>query len=272
MIRDLRLFVSDIDGTLVRDDKSLSRTVVAAVGRLQAAGVPVALISARPPSGMEWIAAELGLSTPIAAFNGGTIIHPDGRVLSASRLSPQAAERTLALIDRPGVVKWLFNTGRWYAERADGHHDIRERKSANQEPTFGADFSAILDAVDKIVAVSDDQGLLVELEGVVRQALGADTTVSRSQVYYLDITAPGANKGDGLAALAAAVGAALEDVAVIGDQRNDVAMFRRAGLSIAMGQAPDEVRAVAEHNTASNDEDGVAKAIDDILLPILRDG
>src|SRR5262249_39798805 len=138
MTGELRLFVSDVDGTLVRSDKSLSEPVVAAIGRLQAAGLMVSLISARPPSGVSWIAKELGLSSPIAAFNGGTIVGPDGQVLSAARLLPQVAERALELIRRPGVVCWLFSAGRWYAERADGLHDVRERKSANQEPTFGA--------------------------------------------------------------------------------------------------------------------------------------
>lgn len=270
MTIDLRLLVSDVDGTLVRSDKSLSDGVVAAARRLEAAGVPMSLISARPPSGMLWIAEKLGLTLPIGAFNGGTIVDPDGTILSAARLSPDVAQRALELIERPGVMTWLFSAGRWYAERPDDHHDIRERKSANQEPTFGADFTGLLGAVDKIVAVSDDHGLLRALNAVVAQALGTNATVAQSQVYYLDITAPSANKGDGVAALAAAAGVSLENVAVIGDQRNDMAMFARAGLSIAMSQGPDEVRAAAMRVTGSNDEDGVAQAIDDILLPMVR--
>jgi Cof subfamily protein (haloacid dehalogenase superfamily) len=270
MTADLRLVVSDVDGTLVRSDKSLSEPVIAAVERLKAAGVAVSLISARPPSGMVWIAKELRLSAAMAAFNGGTIIAPDGKVLSASRLPEHIAEQALELIGRPGVIRWLFSAGRWYAERADGIHDARERKSANQEPTFGGEFSGLLGAVDKIVAVSDDHVLLAGLEETVAQVLGKNATVARSQLYYLDITAPAANKGDGVDALAAAAGMALENVAAIGDQRNDMAMFGRAGFSIAMGQAPKEVRAAADRMTVSNDEDGVAKAIDEILLPMIR--
>jgi Cof subfamily protein (haloacid dehalogenase superfamily) len=266
----LGLLVSDIDGTLVRGDKSLGDPVVAAVKRLQAAGVPISLISARPPSGMLWIAERLGLTAPIGAFNGGTIVNPDGTIVSAARLSPEVAKRTLELIDRPGIVTWLFGEGRWYASRLDDLHDVRERQSANQEPVTGADFATLLGAVDKIVAVSDDAELLAGVEGAVSQAVGQEATVGQSQVYYLDITAASANKGDGVAALAAAMGVALEDVAVIGDQRNDLAMFRRAGLSIAMGQGPEAVRAAAMRVTGSNEEDGVAQAIDDILLPMLR--
>jgi len=267
-----RLLVADIDGTLVRSDKSLSEQTIAAARRLMAAGVPIALISARPPSGMLWMAQALGLTTPLAAFNGGTIIQPDGRILSAARLSPETAQQALALIDRPGVVKWLFRAGRWHVDRLDGTHDVAERKAANQQPIVGGDFGQLLDAVDKIVAVSEDHAMLAGLEPQVAGALGTAATVIRSQVYYLDITAPAANKGDGVAALAAAAGVPLAAVAAIGDQRNDMAMFRRAGLSIAMGQGPDEVRACAMRVTGSNDEDGVAQAIDTILLPMLSAG
>lgn len=265
---DLRLVLSDVDGTLVRSDKTLSDTVVAAVGRLQAAGVPVSLISARPPSGMLWIAEKLRLTGPIAAFNGGTLVDPSGTVLSAHRLPPDVARRALALIDRPGIARWLFCGGQWYADRPSGDHDGRERKSANVDPIYDADFADLLDAVDKIVAVSDDPDLLGETERLAMQSLSQDAAVGRSQTYYLDITAPAANKGDGVAAVAAAMGAPLDDVAVIGDQRNDLPMFARAGLSIAMGQGPAEVRAAAMKITRSNDEDGVAHAIDDILLPL----
>ncbi|HEX7853667.1 MAG TPA: Cof-type HAD-IIB family hydrolase [Sphingobium sp.] len=269
MMTDLGLLVSDVDGTLVRSDKSLSDAVVAAAKRLQAAGVPMSIISARPPSGMLWVAERLGLSVPIGAFNGGTIIGPDGTILSAARLEPEIAKHMLDLIQETGVVTWLFSAGRWHADRPDSHHDEHERKAANQEPVFGGDFSSLLGAVDKIVAVSDDAALLAKLEGTVARAVGAHATVGQSQVYYLDITAPAANKGDGVAALSAAIGVPLPNVAVIGDQRNDMPMFRRAGLSIAMGQGPEAVRAAAMHVTGSNDEDGVAQAIDTLLLPMV---
>jgi Cof subfamily protein (haloacid dehalogenase superfamily) len=261
----IRLLVSDVDGTLVRDDKTLSDGVVAAVGRLRAAGVAMALISARPVSGMQWIAARLALPGPLAAFNGGTIATADGTVLSAQRLDPDVAHRALQQIDRPGVMRWLFRDGRWHAEHLDAIHVARERKAANQEPIIGP-FPRAFDGIDKIVAVSDDPVLLGGLEHDVREAIGSTATVIRSQTYYLDVTAPAANKGDGIVALAKAAGVSLEEVAAIGDQHNDLAMFARAGLSIAMGQGPEDVRRAANRITGSNEQDGVAQAIDRILL------
>lgn len=267
-----RLLISDIDGTLVRDDRSLSDTVIDAVRRLEAAGVPVSLISARPQSGILWIAEKLGLSGDLGAFNGGTIVRPDGGIVSATRLDPDVAKRALELIDQPGITVWVFREGRWHAAQEDPLHSPRERKSAAQEPVIGGDMAALLDAADKLVAVSDDHDRLADLENSVARALGDGATVMRSQAYYLDITAPAANKGDGVAALAKAAGVDLADTVVIGDQRNDMAMFARAGLSIAMAQGPQDVRDAADRVTASNEEDGVARAIDAIILPMLKDG
>ena len=264
-----RLILTDLDGTLVRSDKSLSDAVVAAAKRLEAAGVPLSLISARPPSGMLWIAERLGLSHPMGAFNGGTIVAADGTILSAARLDPDVARRAVALIDRPEVHMWLFSEGRWHVARPGSTHDDSERTTTCQEPVVTPEVTPLLATIDKIVAVSDDHAMLADLEGSVAGALGADATVARSQPYYLDITAPAANKGDGVAALAEAIGVPLGEVVVIGDQRNDLAMFARAGMSIAMGQGPDEVRAAATRVTASNDEDGVAQAIDAIILPMV---
>lgn len=266
----IRLVVSDIDGTLVRHDKSLSDGVVAAVQRLQDAGVAFSLISARPPSGMLWIAAKLGLTGKIASFNGGTILKPGGEIVSADLIDPANAAGTLAMFDRPSVETWLFADGNWYARTTQSEYVSRERKSANLEPLIVGCFDGLLARVDKIVAVSNDGALLNQLNCEVAVTLGAAATVSRSQAYYLDVTAPRGNKGDGVAALAAAFDLPLASVAVFGDQHNDLAMFERAGLSVAMGQAPEEVRAAATHVSRSNEDDGVADAIDRFVLPGVR--
>jgi Cof subfamily protein (haloacid dehalogenase superfamily) len=265
----IKLLLSDIDGTLVRSDKTLSEGVVAAAGRLQAAGIAMSLISARPPSGMLWIAERLGLTTPVGAFNGGTVVAVDGTVLSTAYVPREVALATLALIDRPGVVTWVFAGGQWIAARPDAEHDERERQSVFVDPVYGGDVTPLLGMIDKIVAVVDDPALMAQVEARVVAEVGNLATVVRSQSYYLDITAHAANKGDGIAALAAAYGVSLDEVAVIGDQRNDMAMFARAGLSIAMAQGPQEVRDAAMMVTLDNDADGVAHAIDTILLPML---
>ena len=263
----VRLLLCDVDGTLVRHDKSLSDPVIAAVGRAVGAGIEVSIISARPPSGMVWIARKLGLTRTFAAFNGGTLCDPDGTVRSAEHVSEPQAQAALALIDQPGIDPWVFADGKWYARTSEGAHAERERGSAGIEPTVITDFGPTLARADKIVGVCDDHDRLAKLEPKVAAVVGEAGTVARSQLYYLDVTPRTGNKGDGIAEIAAACGVALEAVAVIGDQRNDLAMFARAGLSIAMAQGPEDVRAAATHVTLSNDEDGVAYAIDTWILP-----
>ena len=114
-----------------------------------------------------------------------------------------------------------------------------------------------------------DHDLLATIEAETQTVLGKNATVARSQPYYLDITGPDANKGAGVATLAAAYGVPLSAVAVLGDQRNDLPMFARAAMSVAMGQAPEAVRAAASHVALSSEEDGVADAIDRFVLPAI---
>ena len=264
----VRLFVSDVDGTLVRHDKTLPEANVAAARRLVDAGIAMSLISARPPSGMTWIARELGLDGPFAAFNGGTMFAGAGAVLSAVRLGDELAARCFALLE--GRLEfWVFAKGRWFAHHGGGEHARRERLSAGLEPTVLGDFSGLAHDVDKIVCVSDDSALLDTVEREARERFESGAYIVRSQPYYLDLTAPKANKGEGIAAIAAAFGVPLEQVVVAGDMDNDLPMFARAGTAIAMGQAPERVRKAAAFVSDSNDDDGLAKAIDRLLAGTL---
>ena len=261
----IRLLISDVDGTLVRNDKTLAPATTDAFARLRAAGVQATLISARPPSGMLSLAKALDIQGPLGAFNGGTILRGDGTIESAHRLDRAVARATLTLLDRAGVDIWLFAHGFWYARTAKGVRVPHERLAADIAPTLVPGFDDI-DQVDKIVGLSEDVVGLERLEEAVKQAIGSSATIARSQPYFLDVTAPAANKGDGVAAIARAAGVPLSQVVVIGDMPNDLPMFARAGLAIAMGQAPEAVRAAADLVTTSNEKDGVAAAIDCIML------
>lgn len=265
----IRLLVCDIDGTLVRHDKSLPDENIAAIRDLIARGVAVSLISARPPAGMLPIAGRLGLAGPFGAFNGGTIFDADGRQREAWQVPQDLAGELLALYARAGVTRWFFATDRWLTSDPANPHTPREVISSGLQPTPVDDFTPYLSDADKIVAVCDDPAQMAPLEDEARALASARATVIRSQDYYLDATAPQANKGEGVTRLAELYGVPLSAVAVIGDQANDVTMFRRAGLAIAMGQAKPEVQAAAHHVAASNEQAGVADAIARFIIPTL---
>ncbi|RIX99652.1 HAD family hydrolase [Aureimonas flava] len=255
----IRLVICDIDGTIVRDDKSLSRETVEAVAAAREAGIAVTLISARPASGLGDLVRELGIRGAVGAFNGGTLFEAGGEVIEAHRLDPANAREAVRRLDAAGVPVWVFADGLWLAQGEDPHHGARERKAAAVEPTIVEDLSPWLDRADKVVGVSDDHPLLERMEREIAAALGDGANVVRSQLYFLDVTARVANKGDGARFLAEAHGVHLSQTAAVGDMPNDIPMLERAGLGVAMGQAGEAVRAAAGFVTETNEADGVAR-------------
>lgn len=263
----IRLLVTDIDGTLVRNDKSLPEANHEAIMRLATVGVATTLISSRPPSGMLKLASTLRLAGPMAAFNGGTVFDVNGMIRFAHRLEATDAAAMLELLDTPGVTRWVYADGSWFVAGLDNPHLARERLAAGVQPVIRNGFTGLDGRIDKIVGVSDDHELLTRLEEQAKSMIGPRATVARSQLYYLDITHRLANKGDGIAALAHAFGVELTEVAALGDMANDLPMFARAGLSVAMGQAPACVRSAANVTAMTNNKGGVADAIARFVRP-----
>jgi Cof subfamily protein (haloacid dehalogenase superfamily) len=263
----IRFVLSDIDGTLLRPDHSLSQANIDAVVRLREAGIQFTVASSRPPRAMRQQIEALGVDLPTAGFNGANIVAPDGRVLFAYRIDAAAARTSIELFARYAVAVWVFADDQWLLIDPDGAYVEHERNTLGYEPVQVGSFEPWLDRVDKIVAASTDFELLKQLEAQLNPLIAGKAHAARSQLYYLDVTALDANKGQALITLAEQLGVDMAHTAAIGDGGNDVAMFREAGLSIAMGQAEDNVRSQADHITGSNLEDGVASAIERYILP-----
>ena len=124
--------------------------------------------------------------------------------------------------------------------------------------------------VAKIVGVSDDLDKVRRCEAEAQAAFGQRATATRSQPYYLDVTNKNANKGAVVEYLSQHVGVPEREIATIGDQQNDVLMFKRSGFSITMGNASDEVKAQAAAVTDSYNNDGFAKAMESFILGSAR--
>lgn len=261
----IQLFVSDVDGTLIGSDKALSVETIEAVSLLHSAGIRMTLISARPPSGILPLARRLGLTLPLGAFNGGTIIKPDGEILAAHRIDQSVSRLAIGHILANDVDVWVYADQNWYVSDLFHPRIQRERESSMVDPIGTEDFEALHGRIDKIVAVSVNQDMVIRIDAELNELLANGAEVSRSNPIYCDITHPSANKGAGIAELAAAIGIPISRVAAIGDMPNDIGMLRHAALGIAMGQAPELVKEVADWVTASNVEHGVAQAITRIL-------
>ncbi|WP_350615565.1 Cof-type HAD-IIB family hydrolase [Pseudomonas sp. HY7a-MNA-CIBAN-0227] len=266
-IHPIRFVLSDMDGTLLLPDHSLSQRTIDSVRALREAGVFFSLATGRPPKAMLQQIEALGVDVPTAGFNGGTLVNPDGSILIAHWLPADAALIALALFcDQPDVETWVFADGDWMLRDPAGPMVPREQHGLGYAPVVVESFEPFLDRIDKIVAASTNTQLLIELEAQLQPKVEGLAQVSRSQPVYLDVTAMKANKGEALATLAAHLGVPLEQTAAIGDGGNDPAMFHVAGLSIAMGQAEEAVKRQANVVTGSNIEDGAAEAIERFIL------
>jgi Cof subfamily protein (haloacid dehalogenase superfamily) len=261
----IKLVVSDVDGTLLTRDKRITDAAKAAVAKLRAANIGFTIVSSRPTIGMTFLIEPLALSLPFGAFNGSSIVDPRLKPLEQHLVPASVVKRSLAVLEKFGTDIWLFSHDQWLIRDPNGEYVGLEQRAIRHAPTIVKDFAPHLESVSKIVGASSDPALLQRCEHAVHEAIGDEATAVRSQTFYLDITPPGYDKGTFVETMAKRLGISAADVATIGDMENDLPMFAKSGLSFAMGSAADEIKRHASHVTASNEEEGFAKAIEMIL-------
>ena len=263
----IRLMLADVDGTLVTPDKVLTERAIDAVRRLHAAGVLFAITSGRPPRGMAMLVEPLDLQTPIAAFNGGLLVRRDMTVIEQRVLPEDLVVPIAELMGSFGLDVWIYRGADWYVRDPRGPHVDREARTVRFAPKVMAGLDGLTDGVAKLVGVSDDHLAVSQATTATHDRFGDHVAAATSQPYYLDVTHPQANKGAVVTYLAQAYGLSGEEIATIGDMPNDVLMFARSGLSIAMGNADPQVRRAARRFTDTNANEGFARAVERFVLP-----
>ena len=255
-----RLIASDMDGTLLRSDDTVSDATVAELERWRTAGVPVVLATGRPPRWMSKIRRVLGSGTAVCC-NGAVLLDLERfEVLEEDALPPELLRTVTAALR---------------AEQPDTGFAVEYGLEFRHEPVYqprwdvgGPGVAAA--TLEEIVAVPAAK-LLARHEtmdrdpfvALVQRVVGDSATVTTSSENALaEISAPGVTKATGLARVAARHGLGPEDVVVFGDMPNDVAAFdwvrEGGGRAVAMAQAHPEVLAAATDVTGTNDDDGVA--------------
>jgi transaldolase len=259
--------VTDVDGTLVTKDKVLTPRALQAVKSLRDRGIVFAVTSGRPPFGMRSLVEPLGLTMPMAAFNGGVIVLPDLSILDERQLPGHVLPALIEMIQAHGLDIFLFTATDWYVRSLEAPRVSRETLTVQRPPILVSNFEDVLNDVVKIVGVSEDHPRVAACEAAVQAHFGTQLSAARSQPHYLDVTHPSANKGVVIERLSRYLNIPTQHFAVLGDQANDVLMFRKSGLSIAMGNASDEVKQQADVVTTSFAEEGFANAVEQFILP-----
>jgi Cof subfamily protein (haloacid dehalogenase superfamily) len=170
------------------------------------------------------------------------------------------------MLQDDGLDVWVYSGEDWLVHKEDAPHVAREQWTVKFPPKVTSDFTNALEKAVKIVGVSDDLPRVEASEKRVQEALGDHASAARSQPYYIDVTHPEANKGFAITYLAKRLKIPEHSIATIGDQPNDTLMFRKSGISIAMGNASEAVQKQATQVTASSEEEGFAKAVETYIL------
>jgi Cof subfamily protein (haloacid dehalogenase superfamily) len=264
-----KLVITDVDGTLVTTDKTLTPSAIAAVGRLRDAGVHFSICSSRPPFGLRMMIDALQIKLPLGGYNGGAIVEADAdlTVIEMKTIAPAAAKQAMAIFRRHNIDPWVFIGNEWVIANRQGAHVDHEIHTIHVQPTVVPAFEdKHFSAVGKIVGPSDDHPLVLQVAAEIQAALHGQVHAARSQAYYCDVIPQGIDKGRICEILGERLGIPREEILVLGDMENDLGMFRKAGFAVAMGNATDEVKGEAQGTTGSNDEDGWAQAIDRYVL------
>jgi Cof subfamily protein (haloacid dehalogenase superfamily) len=263
----IRAVLADVDGTLVTKAKVLTPRAIDAIRQLHKRGVLFAITSGRPPRGMRMLVHPLEMNGPMAAFNGGIIVQPDMSIVDERTIPADVTPVVIKTLRAYGLYVWIYSGAEWYITDPQAPHAEREASTVQFQPTVVPTYDGLLDRVVKIVGVSDDHDLVARCEAAVQHQFATHVSAARSQPHYLDVTHPTANKGVVIERLSNYYKIPLQQVATLGDQPNDVLMFNKSGLSIAMGNASEEVQRQATYITASHEDEGFAKAVEQFILP-----
>ena len=260
-----RLVATDLDGTLVRSDQSVSSRTRAALERVEQAGSVLVLVTGRPPRWMAPVVEATGHRGLAVCANGAVVydLHTE-RVVRSHLLDADAAAEVVAALRRdiPGVVfaveKGPVDGVPGGFGREDGYlprWDVAEVEVAPLERLYEG-------GVVKLLARQESMGS-DELLAAARASLGALAEATHSSTDgLLEISATGISKASGLASLAEEQGIDAREVVAFGDMPNDLPMLAWAGHAVAVENAHPEVKAAADEVTASNDDDGVALVLE----------
>lgn len=264
-----KMIVLDMDDTLLTDDHIISEATKTALMLAQEKGVKVVLASGRPTYAMLDAAKELRLAeygSFILSFNGAKITNcQTNEELFSSTLSPETVHQLFDLSQRENIWIHTYMNDEIITQENNPFTEIEGKLTGLPIKTV-ADFKQTVSSPVVKVLMVKEENYLKEVEARLQKELANDLSVMRSKPYFLEFTELGVTKGTSLAILIEKLGISREEVIAIGDSYNDVAMIEFAGLGVAMGNAPDDVKQLADYVTDTNNNDGIAKVIDTFIL------
>lgn len=264
-----KLIAIDMDGTLLREDKTISKETLRAIDRAKAKGVKIVLSSGRPIDGIRRYLKELDLMRDgdyAIAYNGSLIVATKtNEILAKTLMKLEDVSYLYELSKKLMVNIHILTKNSCLTPKWNPYSQIE--KDINDIPLEEVDFNNLPydTSIVKIMMV-DEPNILTEAISKLPKEVYEKYSVLRSSPYFLEFLDKKVNKGYGVALLANKLGIRSDEVICIGDAGNDIHMLQFAGLGVAMGNAYPEVKKAADYITLSNEENGVAHVIDKFVL------
>ena len=267
-----KIAFTDIDGTLLDKDRGVSAVTKKAVAQLTQRNLPFILISSRMPRAMTHLQADLNISgAPLIAYNGGLVLDARGDVLSSQAIQLTTVNDIAEFATALNLVTMLYHHDEWYVTERE-HYALREENNTRTAATVQdlsttlADWKERQIGAHKVMAMGVPEGIDA-LVGQLTDAYGSRLHLYRSKDDYLEIADAQISKLTGVQTLLEACypDLTLADCVAFGDNYNDVEMLAGVGLGVAVANAREEVKAVADLHVAGNKEDGVAEGLTKIF-------
>lgn len=283
----IRLIAIDMDGTILSPDHSISIKNRKAIWEAQKNGIKVVIATGRSfPEAFEPI-NKAGLNLSYICINGAEVRDQHGKLISATHIMEKDISKVTTILDVKAIDYQLFIDKQVYTKNIKAPIDtfIQLTEAANQIPIVDEIRREVMDRVERgiIRVVESFDALIAERGSSIYKIFGTSynrqnlddarealqklpgLAVSSSGAGNLEITSVHAQKGIAVEQYAKSKGISMDQVMVIGDNYNDLSMMKHAGRAVAMGNAPDAIKAACTYETASNEHDGVGLAIQEIL-------
>ncbi|CAK8054842.1 Cof-type HAD-IIB family hydrolase [Eupransor demetentiae] len=268
---DIKIVSIDIDGTLLNDKHEITPAVKDAIHAAEAKGVKVVITTGRPLSGVRDILNELGMNSDdqyVITHNGGLMMSASGhKTLFRAELSFEQFEAINAFMEAEKTYVQVESADQAYTlDHKVGYWASYENVLVDLPLTVFDDMSELknIDFIKGIAMANEEE--LDRVQAAVPAAIKESTAVVRSTAHNLEFMNKDASKGNALWALADILGVDRQATMAIGDQENDHSMIGQAGIGVAMGNAIDSIKELANVQTTDNNHDGVAEAIKKYVL------
>lgn len=258
---DYKAVFSDIDGTLLNSEHRITPETVLAVRRIVRLGIPFIPVSARPPLAITPYTEQLQTDNVIICYSGALILDKDLNPLYSVSIEKQDLEILDSELFPFQHLSVNYYAGLdWFSNDLNNYWTIQEAEITGLQ---AVEKPENFTHVHKIL-VMGEAGEIQRLESLLKQRLPA-LSIHRSKNEYLEIMNSHATKSAAIRFMEKILGVSAKQVVAFGDNFNDLDMLQYAGLSVAMGNAPDEIKAIAKRVTASNNEDGIALVLNEIF-------